>query len=88
MAAAPKVPQSRPPSERMLRIQGLLQHGKRPNCSALAKQLEISVKTAQRDIEFMRDRLNLPIDYDRTTHGYFTFVQGFRGHSTLLHWRT
>jgi proteasome accessory factor B len=71
MAAAPKVPQSRPPLERMLRIHGLLQHGKRPNCSTLAKQLEVSVKTAQRDIEFMRDRLNLPIDYDRTTHGYF-----------------
>jgi proteasome accessory factor B len=71
MAAAPKVPQSRPPLERMLRIHGLLQNGKRPNCSTLAKQLEISVKTAQRDIEFMRDRLNLPIDYDRTTHGYF-----------------
>ena len=70
MATPPKVLHSRPPLERMLRIHGLLQRGKWPNCSGLAKQLEISAKTAQRDLEFMRDRLGLPLEYDRVRHGY------------------
>lgn len=37
----------------------------------MAKLLEVSVKTAQRDIEFMRDQWHLPIDYDRAKHGYY-----------------
>lgn len=54
----------------MLRIHALLQQDRRPNCSTLSKQLEISTKTAQRDLEFMRDRLELPIEYDPATRGY------------------
>ena len=65
-----KLPQTRPPLARMLRIHALLQQDKYPNCATLAKQLEISTKTAQRDLEFMRDRLDLPLDYDRVRHGY------------------
>ena len=33
--------------------------------------LEISTKTVQRDIDFMRDRLNLPIDYDPLRFGFY-----------------
>jgi len=65
-----KLPHTRPPLARMLRIHELLQKGKHPNCTTLAKQLEISIKTAQRDIEFMRDRLALPIEYDPVKRGY------------------
>lgn len=36
-----------------------------PNATGLAEQFEVSVKTAQRDIEFMRDRLNCPLTYDQ-----------------------
>lgn len=71
MAPPRRMPQTRPPLARMLRIHALLQKGKYPNCATLARQLEISTKTAQRDIEFMRDRLELPVDYDRMRHGYY-----------------
>jgi predicted DNA-binding transcriptional regulator YafY len=37
---------------------------KRTTRSMLAEELEVSVKTVQRDMEFMRDRLNLPIAAD------------------------
>ena len=37
-----------------------------PNATTLAEEFEVSVKTAQRDIEFMRDRLNCPLCYDKT----------------------
>lgn len=71
MAPPRRMPQTRPPLARMLRIHALLQKGKYPNCATLARQLEVSAKTAQRDIEFMRDRLELPVDYDRGRHGYY-----------------
>ncbi|HEY5792268.1 MAG TPA: WYL domain-containing protein [Chthoniobacterales bacterium] len=62
---------SRPPLVRMIRIHESLQGGRQPNCSQLARELEVSTKTAQRDIEFMRDQLQLPIEYDAAAHGYF-----------------
>lgn len=42
-----------------------------PNTSALSKKFEISPKTAQRDIEFMRDRLSCPLLYDQCVKGYY-----------------
>jgi predicted DNA-binding transcriptional regulator YafY len=62
---------SRPPLERMLRIHQSLQAGKFPNASTLARELEVSTKSIHRDLEFMRDRLNLPIEFDPARNGYF-----------------
>jgi proteasome accessory factor B len=42
-----------------------------PNCSKLARTLEVSTKTIQRDIDYMRDQLGHPIDYDPGRHGYY-----------------
>src|SRR5271156_6624099 len=55
----------------MLRIHQSLQSGKFPNASTLARELEVSTKSVHRDIEFMRDRLNLPIEFNKTRNGYF-----------------
>jgi proteasome accessory factor B len=55
----------------MLRIHQLLQSGKFPNASTLAREIEVATKTIHRDIEFMRDRLNLPIEFNSTRNGYF-----------------
>jgi len=63
--------QNRPPLERMLRIHQELQAGKYPNASTLARSFEISTKTIHRDLEFMRDRLSLPIEYDSGRFGYY-----------------
>lgn len=62
---------TRPPLERMLRIHRAIQSGSHPNASGLAVDFEVSSKTIQRDIEFMRDRLDLPIDFDRAHNGYY-----------------
>jgi proteasome accessory factor B len=62
---------SRPPLERMLRIHQTLQSGKFPNASTLAAEIEVATKTIHRDIEFMRDRMNLPIQYNTSRNGYF-----------------
>lgn len=55
----------------MLRIHQAILGGGRPNATTLATELEVSVKTIARDIEFMRDRMNLPIAYDTRQFGYF-----------------
>jgi len=62
---------SRPPLVRMVRIHELLAAGKYPNCSSLAVEFEVATKTVQRDIDFMRDQLVLPIEYDAVRHGYY-----------------
>src|SRR5438477_5403097 len=63
-------PMSRPPLERMLRIHQAIQSGKYPNATSLAVELEVSTKSIHRDIEFMRDRLDLPLEYDPRRNGY------------------
>ena len=55
----------------MLRIHQSLQSGKYPNASSLAQEIEVAAKTIHRDIEFMRDRMNLPIQFDAARNGYF-----------------
>ena len=54
----------------MLRIHQALQAGGFPNASKLAREIEVATKTIHRDIEFMRDRLNLPIEFNPAKNGY------------------
>jgi predicted DNA-binding transcriptional regulator YafY len=61
---------SRPPLERMLRIHDELRRGVLVNCTTLTEALEVSRKTIIRDIAFMRDRLDLPIEFDPRIQAY------------------
>lgn len=63
---------SRPPLARILWIMRKLNAGKKLTMASAAEQLEVSMKTIQRDMEFMRDRLELPIEYDACTFTWFT----------------
>lgn len=63
-------PQSRTPLARMVRIHRHLVEGKHPNCSTLARAIEVSTKTIQRDLDYMRDQLGLPLEYCPASHGY------------------
>ena len=72
----PMIPESaragitRAPMERIYHIHEAISEGRLPNCSVLAEELEVTPKTIQRDITFMRDRLGLPLDYDYQSLGY------------------
>lgn len=55
----------------MLRIHQAVQAGGFPNATRLAAELEVSTKSVHRDIEFMRDRLGLPLEYDPRRAGYY-----------------
>src|SRR6266446_10791363 len=68
--SARHLPLSRPPLERMLKIHQALQAEKYPTALVLAKELEVSTKSVHRDLEFMRDRLELPIEWEPKRFGY------------------
>src|ERR1039457_6991712 len=55
----------------MLRTHQAFHAGGYPNASSSARQLEVSTKSIHRDVEFMRDRLELPIKYNSSRFGYF-----------------
>lgn len=61
---------SRPPLARMLRIHEKLKQDQFPNCTQLALDLEVATKTVMRDIDFMRDRMDLPIEFDFRRNGF------------------
>ena len=48
-----------------------LRNNRYPNASHLARHFELSTKTAQRSIDFMRDRLRAPLEYDAQHKGYY-----------------
>jgi predicted DNA-binding transcriptional regulator YafY len=55
----------------MQHIDRELRNDRYPNCSGIAGYFDVNRKSIQRDIDFMRDMLNAPIDYDRYRKGYF-----------------
>jgi len=63
--------------ERFVWFDNQVRAGKYPNATTLAEKFEISSKTAQRDIDFMRDRLRCPLDYDPGRKGYHYDDQTF-----------
>ena len=62
---------SKTQAERLLDLDRRLKNKEYPNCTSFAADWEISTKTAQRDIDFLRDRMGAPIDYDALQRGYY-----------------
>ncbi|MDR0534024.1 MAG: WYL domain-containing protein [Verrucomicrobiales bacterium] len=54
----------------MQRIFAALKAGNVCGRSSLAAEIEVTEKTIQRDIDFMRERLNMPIAYNRAKQSY------------------
>ena len=54
----------------MLRIHQALAAGQHPNATTLARELEVVTKTVHRDLQFMRDRLGLPLEFVAAYNGY------------------
>ncbi|MCX7635533.1 MAG: WYL domain-containing protein, partial [Syntrophales bacterium] len=57
--------------ERFLWFHEQVTKGRHPNARTLARRFEVSGKTAQRDIAFMRDRLHAPLSYDPAKKGFY-----------------
>jgi predicted DNA-binding transcriptional regulator YafY len=57
--------------ERMMRIHRMIEDGEYPNCTKMAGLFEMSVRTLKRDIEFMKESLQMPIEFDVPKNGYY-----------------
>jgi len=55
----------------LLALDQLLRNNKYPNCTSFAAEWEISTKTAQRDLEYLQDRMGAPLEYDALKRGYY-----------------
>ena len=55
---------------RLLKIDKMIRERQLPTVSILAKEFEVSTRTVERDIEFLRDRYEVPIKYDVKNGGY------------------
>lgn len=64
------MPKFKPQFRRLLFIDRRIKDGSYPNCRALAQEWEVSPKTVQRDIDYLKYELDAPIEYDKTKHGY------------------
>jgi len=60
----------RPLWRRLQIIHHEIKEGRHPNTSSLAAQLSVSSKTVQRDLDYLRDELEAPIEFLREENGY------------------
>jgi len=56
---------------RLIETHRLIQNSQYPNCEQLARRFEVSRRTAERDIERLRDQLGQPVEYDPKRRGYY-----------------
>ena len=61
----------KPQHARLLFIDREINTGKYPNCGSLALLWEVSPKTIQRDLEYMKYQLDAPLEYSAKHRGYF-----------------
>mgnify|MGYP000751895782 CR=1 FL=1 len=54
-----------------MQIHRRLKTGGYPNSTHLARQFEVHKRTIKRDLDFMKFRLNLPIEYDARRNGFY-----------------
>src|SRR5512141_2113260 len=60
----------RPLWRRLQTIHHEIKERRFPNASTLAKALSVSTKTVQRDLDYLRDELEAPIEFRRQENGY------------------
>lgn len=68
---------SRPPIQRMIYIDQQIREKRYPNCKSVATDFEVTTKTIQRDIEYMRIQLKAPIVFDKKRNGFYYINENF-----------
>ena len=63
--------QNRPQLARIQFIDRKIQGNTYPNATSLAREYEVNSRTIRRDIEYMRDSLGCPIEFDRKKNGFY-----------------
>ncbi len=68
--AALRSPATRPPLRRLMWAIKRLRDGRELKATDLAREFEVNVRTAYRDLDFLRDSWRVPVEYDRSKGSY------------------
>lgn len=55
---------------RLMELDRCIRADEHPNCLTFARAWEVSQKTVQRDVDFLRDQLGAPVVYDKARKGF------------------
>jgi predicted DNA-binding transcriptional regulator YafY len=69
---------TRPMLSRIYFIDRKIAAGNYPSTRQLAEEYEVGTATISRDIEFLRDRMDAPIEYDSRRRGYYYTDKNYR----------
>ena len=69
---------------RILWIDEAIRSGTYPSIEELVRKTEVNERTIERDIEYLRDMYNAPIEYDRKKGGYYYSEPNFFIKSVIL----
>lgn len=61
----------KPQYKRLLFIDRKIRDGQFPSCATLGEEWEVSAKTIQRDIDYLKWEMGAPIEYDKSRHGLY-----------------
>jgi len=61
----------KPQYKRLLFIDKMIRAGEYPSCASLSAEWEVSAKTIQRDIDYLKYEMDAPIEYDKSRHGLY-----------------
>lgn len=71
-------------SLRIIEIDKIIRSGKYPNATTLRKHFEVSRATIMRDLDFLRDRYQAPLEYDYQKNGFYYTDPTFFIQSVML----
>jgi predicted DNA-binding transcriptional regulator YafY len=69
---------------RILMIDEAIRSGSFPTITKLANKAEVTNRTIERDIEYLRDRYEAPLEYDNQKHGYYYSEPNFFIKSVIM----
>ena len=69
---------------RILIIDEAIRSGSYPSIAELAEKTEVNNRTIERDIEYLRDMYEAPIEYDHEKRGYYYSEPNFFIKSVIL----
>ena len=62
---------TRPQHERIFALLRLIQDKRFPNANTFMRELEVNRRTILRDLDYLRDRMGMPIEYNSVERGYY-----------------
>lgn len=69
-AAVPRTLSTRPPLRRLFWALARLREGRSLKATDIAREFEVNVRTAYRDLDFLRDEWRAPVEYDAAQGSY------------------